>query len=179
LTAQLAGVRQAPGVLHDGAKASMWLRDAGGAFRRLQHGGLVNVRAGTVHDKLGPDCAAQDARLTYTEGEVADALIQLGSATRSDGYYSEARAFVDYAISPQSGMTSAGGVLQERCETGPQRCHGGGEFNTASFKGIFVQAVSDYDQATAASTLSRLSAGAGAGDPATQHLRRAGHPRAL
>ncbi len=149
LTAQLYSARDAPGIWHDDTKASMWLTDADWALDWLEQSGLVNMRAGTVLDTLGGDCEAQGAPLTYTEGEVADALIQLGSATRENSYFRQARAFLNYTMGPESGMTSSGGVLQEGCETGSEGCQGTGEFNTASFKGIFVQAVSDYDQASA------------------------------
>lgn len=148
LTAQLAVIRRAPGIFHNPSKAATWLSDAESAMRWLQRSGLVDIRAGTLHDKLGGDCTPQDGPLTYTEGEVADALVQLGAATGNSSYLSRARTFLDYTISPQSGMTSPAGVLQEACETRADRCQGPGAFNSASFKGIFVQAASDYDEET-------------------------------
>jgi hypothetical protein len=154
LTAGLSALRDAPGALRDARKAESWLADARAALAWLQHSGLVNMRAGTVRDSLDADCRPQGAPLTYTEGEVADALIQLGSATGEGPYLSQARTFLDYTISPASGMTSAAGVLQEGCESRPARCRGIGEFNTGSFKGIFMQAVADYDRASATGTYS-------------------------
>jgi len=163
LTAQLYSLRHAPGAFHDDRQASEWLADADWALGWLRRSGLVNTATGTVHDRLDGDCQPQDGPLTYTEGEVADALVQLGSATDDSSDFSAARAFLDYTLSPQSGMTSADGVLQEWCETRLNRCRGVGEFNSGSFKGIFVQAVSDYDQATASSVYSGfLQAQAGA-----------------
>jgi len=152
LTAQLYSVRHASGAFHDDKLASEWLADADWVLGWLKSSGLVDMANGTVLDRLDALCDAQDGPLTYTEGEVADALIQLGSATGDPSYFGAARAFLGYTLSPQSGMVSTDGVLQEWCETRPNRCRGVGEFNSASFKGIFVQAVADYDQATDSGT---------------------------
>ena len=50
-------------------------------------------------------------------------------------------------MSQASGMSRAH-VLQEYCESGQSMCHGLRQFDVSSFKGIFVQAVADYDLAT-------------------------------
>jgi hypothetical protein len=47
----------------------------------------------------------------------------------------------------RSGM-SRGHVLQEYCESRKHMCHSLRQFDVSSFKGIFVQAVADYDLAT-------------------------------
>ncbi len=163
LTAQLSIMRRAPGIFHNPGRAAKWRNDARSALRWLQRSGLVDLRAGTLLDKLGGGCTPQNGALTYTEGEVADALVQLGAATGDSSYLGQARTFLDYTMSPQSGMISPGGVLQEACEARAGRCQGAGEFNTGSFKGIFVQAVVDYDQESGSSIYRRyLQAQAGA-----------------
>ena len=48
---------------------------------------------------------------------------------------------------PASGM-SRDGVLQEYCGSRPRMCHGPRQFDVSSFRGIFTQAVADYDLAT-------------------------------
>ena len=147
LSAELYAIRHAPGPLHDDAKAARWLGKARWALSYLQSSGLVNLSAGTVRDGLTRRCRPQSGPLTYTEGEVADALIQIGAALHDNSYFAQARAFLDYTMSPASGM-SRDGVLQEYCESRPRMCHGLRQFDASSFKGIFTQAVADYDLAT-------------------------------
>jgi hypothetical protein len=50
-----------------------------------------------------------------------------------------------------SGM-SRNHVLQEYCESRKAMCHSLRQFDVSSFKGIFVQAVADYDLATGTET---------------------------
>ena len=147
LGAELYAIRHAPGPLHDAAKAARWLGKARWALSYLESSGLVNLSAGTVRDGLTRRCRPQSGPLTYTEGEVADALIQMGAALHDNSYFAQARAFLDYTMSPASGM-SRDGVLQEYCESRPRMCHGPRQFDVSSFKGIFTQAVADYDLAT-------------------------------
>lgn len=151
LSAGLYMVRHAPGPFHDDAKATHWLSQARWALAYLQSRGMVSLSAGTVRDGLTAGCRPRSGPFTYTEGEVADALIQMGAALHDNSYFAHARAFLDYTMSPASGMTR-GQVLQESCESRPGMCHGLRQFDVSSFKGIFAQAVADYDLATRTNT---------------------------
>jgi len=151
LSAELYAVRHAPGPFHDGAKAARWLRQARWALSYLRSRHLVNLSAGSVRDGLTRGCRPKSGPLTYTEGEVADAFIQMGAALHNKSYFAQARAFLDYTMSPATGM-SRGHVLQEYCESRSRMCHGLRQFDLSSFKGIFVQAVADYDLATRTQT---------------------------
>jgi hypothetical protein len=144
LSAELYAIRHAPGPFHDATKAARWLSEARWALSYLQSSGLVSVSAGTVRDRLTRRCRPRSGPLTYTEGEVADAFIQMGAALHDHSYFLKARAFLDYTMSPASGM-SRDGLLKEQCESRPHMCHGPREFDISSFKGIFAQAVADYD----------------------------------
>ena len=147
LSAELYAIRHAPGPLHDDAKAARWLAQARWALSYLQASRLVNPSAGTARDGLTRGCRPTGGSFTYTEGEVADAFIQMGAALHDNFYFARARTLLDYTIAPASGV-SRDGVLQENCETRPRMCHGLRQFDVSSFKGIFVQAVADYDLAT-------------------------------
>jgi hypothetical protein len=107
----------------------------------------VFLRSGVVRDGLTRGCRSDGGPLTYTEGEVADAYIQMGAATHDKNYFAEARRFLDYTMWSASGM-SRDHVLQEYCESRSKMCHGKRQFDLSSFKGIFVQAAADYDLAT-------------------------------
>ena len=112
---------------------------------------MMFLRSGTVHDGLTRGCRADGGPLTYTEGEVADAYIQMGAATQNKGYFADARRFLNYTMWRASGM-SRDHVLQEYCESRKSMCHSLRQFDVSSFKGIFVQAVADYDLATGTET---------------------------
>lgn len=151
LAAQLSALRSAPGPFHDAARAALWLADARGRLRWLSASGLINVVQGSVRDTLSGDCRPAGRALTYTEGEVADALVQMGAALHDPSYLAQASRFIDYTLRPYGPMTS-GGVLREYCEAQSGLCGGPAEFNASSWKGLFVQALADYDQATGTST---------------------------
>ncbi|MBV9413492.1 MAG: hypothetical protein JO363_00790, partial [Solirubrobacterales bacterium] len=137
----------APGPFHNRGKAARWLHQARWALVYLWSQGLINRRTGTVRDGLTRRCRVVGGPLTYTEGEVADAYVQMGAALHDKSYFAYARRFLDYTMWAASGM-SRGHVLQEYCESRPARCHGLRQFDVSSFKGIFVQAAADYDLAT-------------------------------
>ena len=147
LSAELYAIRHVRGPFHDGREAASWLRQARWALFYLRSRRLVNPRAGTVRDGLTRRCLPQAGPFTYTEGEVADAFIQMGAALHNNSYFAQARKFLDYTMGPSSGM-SRDLVLQEYCEPLPSMCHSTRQFDMSSFKGIFVQAVVDYDLAT-------------------------------
>ena len=147
LTAELYSIRHARGPFHDEATAAGWLDQARWALSFLRSRRLVNLRAGTVRDGLTRRCRPHAGPLTYTEGEVADAFVQMGAALHNPTYFAQARKFLDYTMTSRSGM-SRGFVLQEYCESRKTMCHSLRQFDVSSFKGIFVQAVADYDLAT-------------------------------
>jgi hypothetical protein len=151
LSAELYAIRNAPGPFHDAAKAARWLHEARWALIYMRSRRLVFLRSGTVHDGLTRGCRPEAGPLTYTEGEVADAYIQMGAATQNKGYFADARRFLNYTMWRASGM-SRDHVLQEYCESRKSMCHGLRQFDISSFKGIFVQAVADYDIATGTNT---------------------------
>ncbi len=162
LSAELYAVRHARGPFHDGATAARWLHQARWALGYLWSHRLVNARAGSVRDGLTRDCRLDGGPLTYTEGEVADAYIQMGAALHDKSYFAKARRFLDHTMSAASGMSRAH-VLQEYCESRASMCHSLRQFDVSSFKGIFVQAAADYDLATRTQTyLPWLQAQAGA-----------------
>ncbi len=151
LSAELYAFRHAPGPFHDAAKAARWLQQARWALVYMRSHGLTFLRSGTVHDGLTRGCRADGGPLTYTEGEVADAYIQMGAATQNKGYFADARRFLNYTMWRASGM-SRDHVLQEYCESRKSMCHSLRQFDVSSFKGIFVQAAADYDLATGTGT---------------------------
>jgi hypothetical protein len=148
LAAELTSYRNTRGLFYDPAKASTWLGDATSALAWLEDERLVNLRTGTVIDGLTSSCKRTGGAMTYTEGEMAEALVQLGNALHDPSYYAYADNFLRYTLSPRSGL-SAHGVLQERCERIPGRCDRlGFRLDLPAFKGLFVNAVSDWSAAT-------------------------------
>jgi hypothetical protein len=152
LAAELSSFRRAPGPFHDDARARRWLINAGAVMGWLDVSGLIDRQTGSVFDTLNADCQPQGPATSYSEGEVADALIGLGAAAQSPVDFQAASVFIGHTLGPDSGLTSSDGVLQETCETQADECHGPQQFNVSSFKGLFAQAVADYDQATGTDT---------------------------
>jgi hypothetical protein len=149
LTAELAEYLRTSSTFHDPGRAAGWLADARRRLAWLQRTGLVNLRAGTLKDSLAPHrChTLVGGPLAYTEGEVADALVQLGNALNDPSYYATAARFLRYVLRPSSGFVIHG-VLQEHCEA-VNLCTGNlNRYDITAFKGIFVQAVADWTAAT-------------------------------
>lgn len=149
LAAGLYTFLHAPGPLADPVMASQWLSQARSTVKWLVSKKLIDIHAGTVWDTLGVGCRTPlGGPITYTEGEVAEALTRLGIALHDRSYFKQADRFLRYVTSRASEML-VGGVLQERCESLPGKC---GSFpwriNLPSYKGVFVQAVSDWSVAT-------------------------------
>jgi glycosyl hydrolase family 76 len=149
LAARLSSYRQAVGVFHDAAKAAEWLTDARYVLNWVEHSGMVDVRWGYVLDRIKGGCHDFiGGPLTYTEGEMADALTQMGIATHQPIYFKQAARFIRYVLNYKSGLI-AGGVLQEHCEALSGACHHmRNRLDIPAFKGIFIQAVDDWRQAT-------------------------------
>ena len=153
LTAELTSYRDAPGIFHDPAKASTWLSEATTALAWLENKRLINLRRGLVIDALTSSCKLTGAPLTYSEGEMAEALVQLGNALHDPSYYAYAGDFLRFTLTRRSGLIS-NGVLQERCEPFPGQCnHLGFKLDLPAYKGVFVNAAVDWSAATGTSVL--------------------------
>jgi glycosyl hydrolase family 76 len=157
LAARLSSYRQAPGVFHDPAKAAQWLTDARYVFDWLKHSGMVDLHMGYVLDRLHGGCHKfTGGPLTYTEGEMADALVQLGVADHRPFDFRLASRFIRYVLNYKSRLISHG-ILQEYCEAREGACHERkNRLDIPAFKGIFVQAVADWSQATHRRTFLRF-----------------------
>jgi hypothetical protein len=158
LMAQLAQYRSAAGPFHDSAAAARWLTDARAAMGWLERTGLIHIRRGTVVDRLTASCHGYlGGATTYTEGEVADALTQLGTATHDHAYYAQAHRFLRYVTMPRHGLISRQGILQEHCEVIPGGCSSlHDHYDFPAFKGIYVNAVADWTAATHSRAYARL-----------------------
>jgi hypothetical protein len=148
LVGALAQVRNQQGPWFDPALAHKWVGEAWQILWWLQHSRLINVRTGHVYNGYNWHCHLEGGSLTYTEGQTADALVQMGLATGQQAYFDEAQRFIAYALSPATGMLDHG-VLQEPCEAQARRCFGGPRLSDSTvWKGIFVDAVADWRAAT-------------------------------
>lgn len=146
LAARLARYLRSPGVFFNPTKARRWGARALGDLHWLEHSGLVSLTQGTVVGDLNRACQPEGAPLPVTEGEMADALVQVGQATGRRVYDLRAAAFLRYATSPDSPMM-AGGVLQDQCQA-PNCSSAPHRLNITSRKGVFMLAVADWDRAT-------------------------------
>ena len=149
LTAELSQYRRTSNIFHNPALADRWLASARSTLSWLQQSGLVNLRSGTVRDRLAShQCHTLLGQpLAYTEGEVADGLVQLGLATNDPSYYKTAAKFFRYVLDPAHGFVKQG-VLQEHCES-VNICNGlVNRYDITAFKGIFMTAISDWTMAT-------------------------------
>jgi hypothetical protein len=157
LAAKLSSYRQAPGVFHDAAKAAEWLTDGRYVLGWLEHSGMVDVSWGYVVDRINGGCHDLiGGPLTYTEGEMSDALTQMGVATHQPIYFKQAARFIRYVLNYKSGLIG-GGVLEEHCESLSGACHHmRNRLDIPAFKGIFIQAVADWSEATGRSSFQRF-----------------------
>ncbi len=148
LTAELYGLTNT-GAFYD-RRAPVWLAQAQKAMSWMERKRLINIRTGTVKDTLSPTCKLLPVGgLTYTQGQVADAFVQLGSDLHNPTYYQHADAFLKWALSKKSGMVNGNGILQEPCERNRDACTGLPTFlDILSWKGILVEALSDYTTIT-------------------------------
>lgn len=162
LMADLYSFRNAAGPFNDPARARQWLHDATSDLSWLERSGLVNLAAGKVSDRMTRSCDPSAGPLTYTEGEMADALVQMGNALHDRAYYGEAARFINFATTRSlSNMVSRNGILQEPCEPSRSMCVPGDGASAAlsggpvrrwldrlAWKGILAQAVDDFATAT-------------------------------
>lgn len=157
LVGRLSSFRQAPGPFHNARLAADWATDGRYVLGWLEHIGLVDFRMGYVIDRIKSGCHSfVGGPLTYTEGEMADALTELGVALHKPIYFRFASRFIRYVLNSKSGLVSHG-VLQEHCESLSGACHAmRNRLDIPAFKGIFVQAVSDWTTATHKDTFVRF-----------------------
>jgi hypothetical protein len=149
LTAELSQYRRSSSTFHNPELADRWLADAQGTLKWLEQTGLVNLGAGTLKDTLASHrCRTTlGGPLAYTEGEVADALVQMGLAMNDPSYYQTAGRFLRYVLDPAHGFLNHG-VLQEHCEANAICTHNINRYDITAFKGIFMTAMSDWTMAT-------------------------------
>jgi len=149
LTAGLANYRAGSGIFHNAGLAGVWRSEAAGDLRWLERSKLIDVADGTVLDSLSANCHARlGGTMTYTEGEVAEALVALGRALHQPALDGEAVRFLRYTVSPVSGLTWHG-ILEEHCEAVPAGCSTlPNAMDMPAYKGVFVDAVSDWEAAT-------------------------------
>ena len=157
LAGKLASFREAPGVFHDSALAAAWATDGQDMLAWLAHSGLVDLHMGYVLDRIKGGCHDfVGGPLTYTEGEMSDALTQMGIALHQPFDFRLASRFIRYVLNSKSGLISHG-VLQEHCESLQGACHlNRNRLDIPAFKGIFIQAVADWTAATGKRTFIRF-----------------------
>jgi hypothetical protein len=161
LAAELYAFRNAPGPFHDEAQAQVWLRDARADLSWLEHSGLVDMKRGRVLDRMTRSCKPKAGPLTYTQGEMAEALIQMGNALHQRSYYRQAKRFLDFAtLRRNSNMVTRQGIMQQPCESNRGRCVPKPDrgrlsgtptetwLDQLSYKGVLGEAIDDYVTAT-------------------------------
>jgi hypothetical protein len=151
LTAELSQYLRTSSRFHDPGSAARWLADARSRLAWLQRVKLVNLKAGTVKDSLAShQChTVKGGPLAYTQGEMAEALVQLGNTLNDPAYYATAARFIRYVLRPSHRFV-VHGVLEEHCEADAlcTQTGLGNRYDITAFKGIFLQAVSDWTMAT-------------------------------
>jgi len=148
LTAGLYSYTSRPGPFYQPLQAWTWLNDALDALNWLKRAHLVDVHAGMVVNGLNAKCRRIGGSMTYTEGEIADALVSLGTALHDSSYYRQAARFFRYTLSRRSGL-NAHGVLTERCESQDGGCRRlKYRLDIPAYKGLFINAVVDWSAAT-------------------------------
>jgi hypothetical protein len=156
LAARLASFRQTRGVFYNPELAGHWLTDARYVLDWLRKSGMVDLKWGYVFDRIKSCRKFVGGPLTYTEGEMADALTELGIAEHKPIYFRYASRFIRYVLNYRSHLISHG-VVAEYCELLPGSCHENrNRLDVPSFKGIFIQAVSDWSAATHRKTFLRF-----------------------
>jgi hypothetical protein len=142
LVALLGQIRSAHGSLADARLAGQWTADAAQTLAWLEGSGLIDLRTGSVHRTENARCRPGGPAQTYTEGEVAQALTQVGVLTHDPTEIDQAALFINRVLHPAHGMIHQG-VLQEQCEATAGRC-AGQSYNITVFKGLFDNAAADW-----------------------------------
>jgi hypothetical protein len=149
LTAGLSDLLSSSGPFHNPHRATAWLGQAQHTMSWLQKSGLINLSKGKVEDRLNQACnQVLPGPKTYTQGEVANAFVQLGIATHNSSYFMKAAPFLRYVPSEPAGMMSHG-VVEEPCERDSDGCTAADDFlDMQVFKGILMQAYANFTLAT-------------------------------
>jgi hypothetical protein len=148
LTARLARYRRYDGIFHSGAKATHWRRQAHHILSWMRHSGLIDVSQGKVTESLTDACKPGGGSRPVTEGEVADAFVQMGYVMHDRSYYRQAANFLRYTTSPTSPFMD-NGILRDRCLSQSPTCDH--ELSVTSGLGLFMLAMDDWDRATRSS----------------------------
>ena len=156
LTAGLYQLHTVSGPFHNPRLAGTFLVDSQWALGYMTKSGLIDMQKGTIADSLyrhkDGSCSPYGQALTYNQGEVAEALIQAGTALHQPWYYREAEKFLRVAIDPKSGLIRHG-ILREHCEDVQGNCSAkDSRLDLPAYKGILVNALADYDTATKTQT---------------------------
>ena len=153
LAAGLATLRRQPGPFHDPALAAKWRAEAEQILAWLEGSGLVNIARGVVRDTYNGRCQPAGGPLIYTQGEMAEALVQLGIATRQPIYFQEAAGFLNRVLR-NSWHTLSYGILQNPCEAQRGLCatNGWHSLDTSIYKSLVVNAMADWTRATGEAT---------------------------
>jgi hypothetical protein len=153
LAAGLSTLRRQPGPFHDPALAAKWRAEAEQILAWLEGSGLVNIDRGVVRDTYNGHCKPAGGPLIYTQGEMAEALVALGMATRQPIYYQEAAAFLNRVLR-NSWHTLSYGILQNPCEAQRGLCatNGWHSLDTSIYKSLVVNAMADWTRATGEAT---------------------------
>ncbi len=153
LTAGLYRLRMAPGVFHNPGLAGQWLLEAQWSLGYMTRTDLINMRTGSLKDALyKKTCRPYGGALTYTPGEVAEALMQMGLGLHQPWYFREANKFLRYATNPKTGLLRHG-ILREHCEDNGTNCTKKKSIlDLPAYKGILINALADYDSATHTNT---------------------------
>ena len=146
LVALLGQLRAIHGPLANAQLSREWTADAAKTLTWLESSGLVNLRTGAVRRTDDNHCRPTGGSQTYTQGEVADALTQVGVLTHDPTEIDQAALFLARVAQPAHGMIHDG-VLQEQCEAQASICKGQ-SYNMTVFKGLFDNAAADWMTAT-------------------------------
>ena len=89
-----------------------------------------------VNDGVGDDCKNRhDAVLTYNQGAIIGALVELASATSDDSYLDPATDIANAVIAPGSPLLNGDGILADACDLNEDCKDGDG----SAFKGVFIR----------------------------------------
>jgi hypothetical protein len=147
LAITLYQLRSPASVFADSALASQWLLAARTTLGWLLGSRLVDVRRGIVADRLDPSCRhVVGGPMTYTQGEVAEALTQMGVVLHNPAYLKYASRFLAFATGHWA-IAQTGGILSESCVFRRGKC-GHTPYNLPVYKGVLVQAIDDWSLAT-------------------------------
>jgi hypothetical protein len=149
LAGELGYTLQQRGPFQDRAAALKWIGRGWQILFWLRYTHLINIHTGHVWNGYNASCKKTGGALPYTEGETADALVQMGLATgQYHLYFRLAQRFLEYTFSPHAKMLHRG-VLQEPCESESDGCLNAKRVSdSAAWKAMFVDAVADWQQAT-------------------------------